>query len=121
MRTFIIFSILLVLLGCSQSDDYIGTYVRKHKYGSESVTLYPDHTFLQIYADSNRLDSNVGTWHIKSDFLVLDGRIMYKAPIQIENANHLFGVGKKRTSYLNVSNRCIIVVIDFPEFNLCKQ
>lgn len=44
-----------------------------------------------------------------------------EAPIQIENANYIFGVGKRRTSYLEVSNKCIIVEIDFPEFNLCKQ
>lgn len=65
MRIFIFILFLLVLLGCSQSDD--------------------------------------------------------EAPIQIENANYIFGVGKRRTSYLEVSNKCIIVEIDFPEFNLCKQ
>ena len=121
MRIFIFILFLLVLLGCSKSDDYIGTYVRKHKYGIESVTLYPDHSFLQIYTDKDRLDSNVGKWYIKSNFLVLDGRIMYEAPIQIENANYIFGVGKRRTTYLEVSNKCIIVEIDFPEFNLCKK
>ena len=39
MRIFIFILFLLVLLGCSKSDDYIGTYVRKHRYGIESVTL----------------------------------------------------------------------------------
>ena len=120
MKIFIMSLFLLVMLGCSQDDDYIGTYARKHKQGFESVTLNPDHSFLQIYADSNRLDSNAGRWYVKSDLLVLDGLIMYETPFQFENANHVFGVGKKRVSSLIVSNRCILVELDFPEFNLCK-
>ena len=39
----------------------------------------------------------------------------------IKNANNVFGVGKKRTSYVLVSRGCIIVELDFPEFNLCKE
>ena len=110
-----------MLLGCLYDEDLVGTYRCKHEYGAETITLYPDHSFLQTYADSNGLDSNVGSWYIRSNLLVLDGRIMYEPPIRFENANNLFGVGKKRTSYVPISRGCIIVELDFPEFNLCKE
>lgn len=48
-------------------------------------------------------------------------QICYVSPIQFKNANNVFGVGKKRTSYVLVSRGCIIVELDFPEFNLCKE
>ena len=111
----------LVLFWCTHEEDYVGTYKCKHEYGEESITLYPDHSFLQIFADSNGVDSNEGRWRTESNMLVLKGRIMYVSPIQFKNANNVFGVGKKRTSYVLVSRGCIIVELDFPEFNLCKE
>lgn len=116
----------LALFGCVQNENYVGTYRCKHKYGEEIVTLYPDYTFLQIYVDSNGLDSNKGRWQVESDkfyepnILVLDGWMMYKAPIQSENAKLWFGEGEKSVSYFYVSNGCIVVEPDFPEFNPCK-
>ncbi|MBR4916949.1 MAG: hypothetical protein IKZ45_07730 [Fibrobacter sp.] len=112
---------LVVLLGCMHEEDYVGTYKRKHKYVTETIEIYPNHTFLQTYADSNGLDSNTGSWYIRSNLLVLKGRIMYEPPVHFENANFWLGVGEKRTSYVTVSSGCIIVELDFPEFNLCKE
>ena len=111
----------LVLFWCTHEEDYVGTYKCKHEYGEETITLYPGHSFLQIFADSNGVDSNEGRWRTESNRFVLDGWIMYVSPIQFKNANNVFGVGKKRTSYVLVSRGCIIVELDFPEFNLCKE
>ena len=36
---------LVVLFGCTHEEDYVGTYKSKRKYGEETVTLYPDHSF----------------------------------------------------------------------------
>ena len=117
----------LVLFWCTHEEDYVGTYTCKHKYGTETITLYPDHSFLQIYIDGNGLDSNKGVWRVESDkfykpnILVLDGWMRFKAPIQSENAKLWFGEGEKSVSYFDVSSECIVVEPDFPEFNPCKE
>ena len=113
--------LVLMLFWCTHEEDYVGTYTCKHKYGAETITLYPDHSFLQVFADSNGIDSNEGRWKVESNFLVLKGRIMYESPVHFENANFFLGVGKKRTSYIYVSNDCLIFEPDFPEFNPCKE
>ena len=86
----------LVLFWCTHEEDYVGTYKCKHEYGEESITLYPDHSFLQIFADSNGVDSNEGRWRVESDFLVLDGWVLFKAPIQSEDMKSRLSEGKKK-------------------------
>lgn len=127
MRIFIFILFLLVLLGCSQSDDYIGTYVRKHKYGSETVIIYSNHSFLQIYVDGNNLDSNKGIWRqltkniLEPDLLVFDGWMAFKSPFQSEKAKKALGEGEKSIASFYIRNNCIIAEEDFPEFNPCKK
>ena len=111
---------LVVLFGCTHEEDYVGTYKCKHEYGEETITLYPDHSFLQIFADSNGVDSNEGRWRTESNMLVLDGWIMFKAPIQDEDIK-LRLEGKKRFVFTDVINNCIIIQEDLPEFNPCKE
>ena len=118
---------LVVLLGCMHEEDYVGTYKCKHKYGAETVTLFPDHSFLQIYADSNGLDSNKGEWRVKSksafglDLLVFDGWMTFKTPFQGEKAKEVFGEGEKSIASFHIRSKCIIAEEDFPEFNPCKE
>lgn len=127
MKRIILFFLFLALIGCLQNDNYVGTYRCKHRYGEETITLYSDYTFLQIYVDGNGLDSNKGKWRVESDefykpnILVLDGWMRFKAPIQSENAKLWFGEGEKSVSYFDVSSECIVVEPDFPEFNPCKN
>ena len=108
---------LVVLFGCTHEEDYVGTYKSKHKYGEETVTLYPDHSFLQIFADSNGLDSNKGEWRVKSqnsfglNLLVFDGWMTFKTPFQ----------GEKSIASFYIRSKCIIAEEDFPEFNPCKE
>lgn len=120
MRIFVFILFLLVLLGCSKSDDYVGTYRCKHRYGEETITLYSDHTFLQIFSDGNSLDSNNGLWYVESNMLVLDGWVMFKAPIQDEEIRFLLSEGEKSIFSTFIENGCISVD-DLPEFNPCKE
>ena len=110
----------LVLFWCTHEEDYVGTYKCKHEYGEETITLYPDHSFLQIFADSNGVDSNEGRWRTESNRFVLDGWIMFKAPIQDEDIK-LRLEGKKSFVFTDVINNCIIIQEDLPEFNPCKE
>ena len=118
---------LVVLFGCTHEEDYVGTYKSKHKYGEETVTLYPDHSFLQIFADSNGLDSNKGEWRVKSqnsfglNLLVFDGWMTFKTPFQGEKAKELLGEGEKSIASFYIRSKCIIAEEDFPEFNPCKE
>lgn len=109
-----------VLFWCTHEDDYVGTYKCKHKYGEETITLYPDHSFLQIFADSNGVDSNEGRWRTESNRFVLDGWIMFKAPIQDEEIRFRLSEGEKSIFSTFIENGCIIVD-DLPEFNPCKE
>ena len=111
---------LVVLFGCTHEEDYVGTYKCKHEYGEETITLYPDHSFLQIFADSNGVDSNEGRWRTESNMLVLDGWVMFKAPIQDEEIRFRLE-GKKGFVFTDVINNCIIIQEDLPEFNPCKE
>ena len=110
----------LVLFWCTHEEDYVGTYKCKHEYGEESITLYPDHSFLQIFADSNGVDSNEGRWRTESNRFVLDGWIMFKAPIQDEEIRFRLSEGEKSIFSTFIENGCIIVD-DLPEFNPCKE
>ena len=110
----------LVLFWCTHEEDYVGTYKCKHEYGEETVTLYPDHSFLQIFADSNGVDSNEGRWRTESNMLVLDGWVMFKAPIQDEEIRFRLSEGEKSIFSTFIENGCIIVD-DLPEFNPCKE
>ena len=110
----------LVLFWCTHEEDYVGTYKCKHEYGEESITLYPDHSFLQIFADSNGVDSNEGRWRTESNMLVLDGWVMFKAPIQDEEIRFRLSEGEKSIFSTFIENGCIIVD-DLPEFNPCKE
>ena len=112
---------LVVLFGCTHEEDYVGIYACKHEYGAETITLYPDHSFLQIYADSNGLDSNEGRWRVESDFLVLDGWVLFKAPIQSEDMKSRLSEGKKKFVFTHIVDNCIIIEEDLPEFNPCKK
>ena len=111
---------LVVLFGCTHEEDYVGTYKCKHEYGEETITLYPDHSFLQIFADSNGVDSNEGRWRTESNMLVLDGWVMFKAPIQDEEIRFRLSEGEKSIFSTFIENGCIIVD-DLPEFNPCKE
>jgi hypothetical protein len=110
----------LVLFWCTHEEDYIGTYKCKHEYGAETITLYPDHSFLQIFVDSNGVDSNEGRWRTESNMLVLDGWVMFKAPIQDEEIRFRLSEGEKSIFSTFIENGCIIVD-DLPEFNPCKE
>ena len=110
----------LVLFWCTHEEDYVGTYKCKHEYGEESITLYPDHSFLQIFADSNGVDSNEGRWRTESNRFVLDGWVMFKAPIQDEEIRFRLSEGEKSIFSTFIENGCIIVD-DLPEFNPCKE
>ena len=110
----------LVLFWCTHEEDYVGTYKCKHEYGEETITLYPDHSFLQIYADSNGVDSNEGRWRTESNRFVLDGWVMFKAPIQDEEIRFRISEGEKSIFSTFIENGCIIVD-DLPEFNPCKE
>ena len=110
----------LVLFWCTHEEDYVGTYKCKHEYGEKSITLYPDHSFLQIFADSNGVDSNEGRWRTESNMLVLDGWVMFKAPIQDEEIRFRLSEGEKSIFSTFIENGCIIVD-DLPEFNPCKE
>ena len=118
---------LVVLFWCTHEEDYVGTYTCKHKYGAEMVTLFPDHSFLQIYADSNGIDSNKGEWWVKSknafglNLLFFDGWMTFKTPFQGEKAKELFGEGEKSIASFYIRSKCIIAEEDFPEFNPCKE
>lgn len=118
---------LVVLFGCTHEEDYVGTYKCKHEYGEETVTLYPDHSFLQIFADSNGLDSNKGEWRVKSqnsfglNLLVFDGWMTFKTPFQGKKAKELLGEGEKSIASFYIRSKCIIAEEDFPEFNPCKE
>ena len=112
---------LVVLLGCMHEEDYVGTYTCKHESGKESITLHPNHTFLQIIDDGNSLDSNKGIWHVESNMLVLDGWMMPKTLIQDEEIKARLSVGKKRFLFTYVINNCVIIDDDQPEFNPCKE
>ena len=109
-----------VLFWCMHEEDYVGTYKCKHEYGEETITLYPDHSFLQIFADSNGVDSNEGRWRTESNMLVLDGWVMFKAPIQDEEIRFRLSEGEKSIFSTFIENGCIIVD-DLPEFNPCKE
>jgi len=110
----------LVLFWCTHEEDYVGTYKCKHEYGEETITLYPDHSFLQIFADSNGVDSNEGRWRTESNRFVLDGWVMFKAPIQDEEIRFRLSEGEKSIFSTFIENGCIIVD-DLPEFNPCKE
>jgi hypothetical protein len=111
---------LVALFGCTHEEDYVGTYKCKHEYGEETITLYPDHSFLQIFADSNGVDSNESRWRTESNRFVLDGWIMFKAPIQDEEIRFRLSEGEKSIFSTFIENGCIIVD-DLPEFNPCKE
>lgn len=112
---------LVVLFGCTHEEDYVGIYACKHEYGAETITLYPDHSFLQIFADSNGVDSNEGRRRTESNRFVLDGWIMFKAPIQDEDIKLRLEEGKKRFVFTHIVDNCIIIEEDLPEFNPCKK
>lgn len=110
-----------VLFGCSRDENFIGTYTCKHEFGKESITLNSNHTFLQIFTDGNTLDSNQGTWRVEPDFLVLDGWVLFKAPIQSEDMKSRLSEGKKKFVFTHIVDNCIIIEEDLPEFNPCKK
>lgn len=110
-----------VLFGCSQDENFIGTYTCKYESGKESITLHSNHTFLQIIDDGNSLDSNKGIWYVESNMLVLDGWMMPKTLIQDEEIKTRLSVGKKRFLFTYVINNCVIIDDDQPEFNPCKE
>lgn len=118
---------ILAIFGCSQDVDFAGTYKSKHKYGAETVILYPDYTFLQVYTDGHGLDSNKGEWRVKSksafglNLLVFDGWMTFKTPFQGEKAKELFGEGEKSIASFYIRSKCIVTEEDFPEFNPCKE
>lgn len=124
MRILIFLSILFVLYGCSQDKDYFGTYTTKHKYGVETITLYPNYKFLQIYVDSNAIDSNKGEWRIESmkfyepNRLILNGWVRFKDPIQSEESK--YWEHKRSVGSFVVSDGCIVTDPDFQEFNPCR-
>jgi len=113
---------LVVLLGCSQ-EDYVGTYSRTHGSGFESVTLYPDSTFLQVYAAGDRLDSNRGSWEYDPSVsyshhrLTLYDWIIYEDPYKSKVFNR---EGEKCIFSTNFSGGCILIDDDLREYNLCK-
>ena len=115
-------SVCSVLLGCGQ-EDYAGIYRRTHGSGFESVTLFPDSTFLQVYADGDRLDSNRGTWKYdpsesySRNRLTLYDWIIFEDPYKNEQFNR---EGEKVIFCTNFSGGCIWIDDDLREYNLCK-
>lgn len=116
LATFLLFEL------CSE-DDYVGTYTRMHGSGIESVTLFPDSTFLQVYVDGDRIESNRGSWKYdpsksySSNRLTLYDWIIFEDPYKNEQFNR---EGEKVIFCTNFSGRCIWIDDDLREYNLCK-
>lgn len=116
--------VIFVLFQCFQDEDFVGTYKRTHEHGFESVTLYPDSTFLQVYADGNGLDSNRGTWkYVPRGKRYYGNRLNFYDWIEFDSPlkglPH-YRAGEKIIFDTDISGGCIVVDPDLSERNLCK-
>lgn len=123
-RQLLIILLLALLCACNNEQDYCGKYMSKHKYGIETITLYSNKLFEQIYVEGNRIDTNKGVWRLERklltepDRIVLDGWIRFKDPIQSSESK--YWEHTKTIGSFYVSDGCIVTDPDFQEFNPCK-
>ena len=109
---------------CERPEDLAGTYKRELGSSIETIALYLDSTFLQVYADSNGVDSNRGTWKIiprekrrYANNVVFYDWMTFKDPYEWAHMNRDH---EKSVFTTRVSGGCILYDDDLPEFNFCK-
>jgi 4'-phosphopantetheinyl transferase len=102
-------------------DDLVSRVMNNQELAQIVSTKEPPRIFTRLWTQKEAIVKAQGTGITSFDQLqTILGDKQWSLET-FENANYIFGVGKRRTSYLEVSNKCIIVEIDFPEFNLCKK